>query len=38
MKKLMKEMIEKLEKAKVNHFVEEEYELNVRFLDEAKGM
>ena len=25
-------------KAKVNHFVEEEYEFNVRFVDEAKGM
>ena len=38
MKKLMKEMIEKIDKVKVNHFVEEEYELNVRFVDESKGI
>ena len=27
-----------LEKIKVNHLVEEEYELNVRFVDESKGI
>ena len=30
--------VDKLEKVKVNHFVEEEYEVNVRFVDETKGM
>ena len=25
-------------KVKVNHFVEEEYTVNVRYVDEAKGM
>ena len=38
MKKLMKEMIEKIDKVKVNLFVEEEYEFNVRFVDESKGI
>ena len=43
-KKKMNEMmavLDELKKAKancVNHFVEEEYEVNVRFVDEAKGM
>ena len=27
-----------LEKANVNNFVEEEHELNVRFVDESKGI
>ena len=27
-----------LEKVKVNHFVEKEYTVNVRYVDEAKGM
>ena len=37
-KKQLKEIREIIVKAKVNHFVEEEYEFNVRFVDEAKGM
>ena len=43
-KKKMNEMmtvLDELKKAKancVNHFVEEEYEVNVRFVDEAKGI
>ena len=43
-KKKMNEMmtvLDKLKKTKVNcvnHFVEEEYEVNVRFVNEAKGM
>ena len=39
--KEMKTLLDELRKAKancVNHFVEEEYEVNVRFVDEAKGM
>ena len=39
--KEMKTLLDELKKAKanfVNHFVEEEYEVNVRFVDEAKGM
>ena len=39
--KEMKTLVEELTKAKancVNHFVEEEYEVNMRFLDEAIGM
>ena len=39
--KEMKKMMDELKKAKancVNHFVEEEYEVNVRYVDEAKGM
>ena len=27
-----------IEKVKVNHFVKEEYKMNVRYVDEAKGM
>ena len=38
MKKQLKEIIEKIDKVKVNHFVEEEYTVNVRYVDEAKGM
>ena len=39
MKKLMKEMIEKIDKViKLNQFVEEEFTVNVRYVDEAKGM
>ena len=37
----MKTLLDKLKKAMencVNNFVEEEYEVNVRFVDEAKGM
>ena len=37
----MKNLLYELKMAKancVNHFVEEEYEFNVRFVDEAKGM
>ena len=37
----MKTLLHELKNAKancVNHFVEEEYEVNVRFVDEAKGM
>ncbi len=37
-KKQMKEIIEKIDKVKVNHFVEEEYTVNVRYVDKAKGM
>ena len=37
-KKQLKEIIEKIDKVKVNHFVEEEYTVNVRYVDEAKGM
>ena len=37
-KRQLKEIIEKIEKVKVNHFVEEEYTVNVRYVDEAKGM
>ena len=39
--KEMKTLLDELKKAKVNcvnHFVEEEYEVNVRIVDEAKGM
>ena len=38
MKKQLKEIIEKIDKVKVNHFVEEEYKVNVRYVDKAKGM
>ena len=38
MKKQLKEIIEKIDKVKVNHFVEEEYTVNVRYVDEAKEM
>ena len=38
MKKQLKEIIEKLHKVKENHFVEEEYKLNVRYVNEAKGI
>ena len=38
MKKELKEIIEKLDKVKENHFVEEEYTVNVRYVNEAKGM
>ena len=37
----MMTVLDKLKKTKVNcvnHFVEEEYEVNVRFVNEAKGM
>ena len=35
----MKKLLDELKKVKVNcNFVEEEYEVNVRFVDEAKGM
>ena len=39
--KEIKKMMDKLKKAKancVNHFLEEEYEVNMRYVDEAKGM
>ena len=38
MNKHLKEIIEKLDKVKENHFVEEEYTMNVRYVNEAKGM
>ena len=38
MKKQLKEIIEKIDKVKENHFVEEEYTVNVRYVNEAKGM
>ena len=37
-KKQLKEIIEKIDKVKENHFVEEEYTVNVRYVNEAKGM
>ena len=38
MEKTLNHIKDMLEKANVNHFVEEEYELNMRFGDEAKGI
>ena len=38
MKIQLKEIIEKLDKVKENHFVEEEYTMNVRYVNEAKGI
>ena len=38
MKKQLKEIIEKLDKVKENHFVEEEYTMNMRYVNEAKGI
>ena len=38
MKLQLKEIIEKLDKVKESHFVEEEYIMNVRYVNEAKGI
>ena len=38
MEKTLNHIKDMLEKANVNHFVEEEYELNVRFVDESNGI
>ena len=38
MEKTLNHIKDMLEKANVNHFVEEEYELNVIFVDESKGI
>ena len=38
MSKKMDKLCDIIEKVKVNHFVEEEYTVNVRYVDEAKGM
>ncbi len=38
MKLQLKEIIEKLDKVKESHFVEEEYIMNVRYVNEARGM
>ena len=37
-KRQLKEIREMIVKDKVNHFVEEEYEFNIRFVDEAKDI
>ena len=38
MKLQLKEIIEKLDKVKESHFVEEEYIMNVRYVNETKGI
>ena len=38
MSKKLDKLCDKIEKVKVNNFVEEEYTVNVRYVDEAKGM